>query len=84
MDNGLVVLRETETIYEEISKLFPGEVEEVFRHGRLQDAALARIPREERLRWLVELDHWAQAKLDELGERWEAAGTLLIPLLTVS
>ena len=84
MENGLVVLRETETIYEEISKLFPGEVEEVFRHGRLQDAALARIPREERLRWLVELDHWAQAKLDELGERWEAAGTLLIPLIARS
>jgi class 3 adenylate cyclase/tetratricopeptide (TPR) repeat protein len=84
MENGLVVLRETETIYEEISKLFPGEVEEVFRHGRLQDAALARIPREERLRWLVELDHWAQAKLDELGERWEGAGTLLIPLIARS
>jgi class 3 adenylate cyclase/tetratricopeptide (TPR) repeat protein len=84
LENGLVVLRETETIYDEISKLFPGEVEEVFRHGRLQDAALARIPREERLRWLVELDHWAQAKLDELGERWEGAGTLLIPLMARS
>ena len=84
MENGLVVLRETETIYDEISKLFPGEMEEVFRHGRLQDAALARIPREERLRWLVELDHWAQAKLDEMGERWEGAGTLLIPLMARS
>jgi class 3 adenylate cyclase/tetratricopeptide (TPR) repeat protein len=84
MENGLVVLRETETIYEEASKLFIGEVEQVFRHGRLQDAALARIPREERLRWLVELEHWAQAKLEELGDRWEGGGILLIPLIARS
>jgi class 3 adenylate cyclase/predicted ATPase len=84
MENGLEVLRETETIYEEISKLFPGEVEEVFRHGRLQEAALARIPREERLSWLAELDHWAQSKLQESGDRWEGAGTLLVPLIARS
>ncbi len=84
MENGLVVLRETETIYEEASKLFLGEMEQVFRHGRLQDAALARIPREERLRWLLELEHWAQAKLEGLGERWDGAGILLIPLIARS
>jgi class 3 adenylate cyclase/tetratricopeptide (TPR) repeat protein len=84
MENGFLVLRESETIYEEISNLFPGEVEEVFRHGRLQDAALARIPREERLRWLSELDHWARTKLEEQGDRWEGAGNLLIPLIARS
>lgn len=84
LDHGLNVLRETETIYEEISKLFSGEIEQVFRHGRLQEAALARIPREERLRWLEGLEDWARAKLLALSDSWEAAGTLLIPLIARS
>ena len=81
MEQGLDVLRETETIYEESSKLFAGEIEEVFRHGRLQEAALARIPREERLRWLDELETWVRAKLNDLGSQWEGAGALFIPLI---
>ena len=81
MQNGLRVLRETETIYQEASKLFVGEMEEVFRHGRLQEAALARIPKEERQRWLAGLEIWAKAKLESFGEYWEGAGLMLIPLI---
>jgi|GEM_PF-1552032 len=84
LGNGLNVLRETETIYEEASKLFVGEVEEVFRHGRLQEAALARIPREERARWLGGLGSWARAKLEGLGRHWQGAGPLLLPLIARS
>ena len=81
MQNGLRVLRETETIYQEASKLFVGEMEEVFRHGRLQEAALARIPKEERQRWLAGLESWAKAKLESFGAYWEGAGIMLIPLI---
>jgi len=81
MQNGLRVLRETETIYQEASKLFVGEMEEVFRHGRLQEAALARIPKEERQRWLAGLEAWAKAKLESFGEYWEGVGIMLIPLI---
>jgi len=84
LDNGLHVLKETETIYEEASKLFAGEIEEVFRHGRLQEAALARIPKDERLRWLQGLEEWASAKLERLGEQWESAGAVLVPLIARS
>src|SRR5512138_1738712 len=81
MQHGLRVLRETETIYQEASKLFVGEMEEVFRHGRLQEAALARIPRDERQRWLAGLETWAKAKLESFGEHWEGVGIMLIPLI---
>ncbi len=81
MHNGLRVLRETETIYQEASKLFVGEMEEVFRHGRLQEAALARIPKEERQRWLSGLEIWAKSKLESFGEYWEGVGIMLIPLI---
>lgn len=84
MKQGVSVLRETETIYQEVSKLFMGEMEEVFRHGRLQEAALARIPREERQKWLAGLEAWAKLKLDLSGEQWEVAGLLLIPLIARS
>ncbi|HET9912903.1 MAG TPA: adenylate/guanylate cyclase domain-containing protein [Anaerolineales bacterium] len=81
MQNGLRVLRETETIYQEASKLFVGEMEEVFRHGRLQEAALARIPKDERQRWLSGLEIWAKSKLESFGEYWEGVGIMLIPLI---
>jgi class 3 adenylate cyclase/tetratricopeptide (TPR) repeat protein len=81
LDRGIEVLRETETIYEEASPFLPGEIEAVFRHSRLQEAAEARIPREERVRWLDGLAVWANGTLDRLGERWEAAGTMLLPLI---
>ncbi|MEW5939326.1 MAG: adenylate/guanylate cyclase domain-containing protein, partial [Chloroflexota bacterium] len=84
MQSGVRVLRETETTYQEASKLFIGEMEEVFRHGRLQEAALARIPKEERQRWLAELEAWAKAKLETLGAYWEGASLLLIPLIVRS
>jgi class 3 adenylate cyclase/tetratricopeptide (TPR) repeat protein len=81
MEDGIAVLHETETVYQEASKLFAGETEQVFRHGRLHEVALARIPREERVRWLAGLENWAQTKLDDFGEYWEGAGVLLIPLI---
>jgi class 3 adenylate cyclase/tetratricopeptide (TPR) repeat protein len=81
---GIDVLRETETVYQEVSKLFTGEMEEVFRHGRLQEAALARIPREERLKWLEGLENWAKSKLEFFGDYWEGAGILLVPLIARS
>lgn len=84
MKQGIDVLRETETIYQEVSKLFKGEMEEVFRHGRLQEAALARIPREERQKWLGGLEEWAKLKLEISGDYWEGAGILLIPLIARS
>ncbi|MCG2788185.1 MAG: AAA family ATPase [Anaerolineae bacterium] len=84
MTLGIDVLRETETIYQEVSKLFAGEMEEVFRHGRLQEAALARIPREERLKWLQGLEAWAKSKLEVFGDYWEGAGILLVPLIARS
>ncbi len=84
MKHGIDVLRETETIYQEVSKLFMGEMEEVFRHGRLQEAALARIPREERQKWLGGLEEWAKLKLEISGDYWEGAGILLIPLIARS
>lgn len=79
--NGLVVLQETETVYEEASRLFFGEMEQVFRHGRLQEAILARIPRDERLRWLKGLEAWACERLERSGRQWEGTGALLIPLI---
>lgn len=84
MQLGIDVLRETETIYQEVSKLFKGEMEEVFRHGRLQEAALARIPREERQKWLGGLEEWAKSKLEVFGDYWEGAGILLVPLISRS
>ncbi|MBI3160369.1 MAG: AAA family ATPase [Chloroflexi bacterium] len=84
LENGLVVLRETETVFEEASKLFVGEIEQVFRHGRLQEAALARIPRADRLAWLSGLENWACSKLLNLGENWQAAGIQLIPVIARS
>jgi class 3 adenylate cyclase/tetratricopeptide (TPR) repeat protein len=81
LTHGLTVLRETETIYEEASKLFSGEIEEVFRHGRLHEVALARIPREDRLRWLAGLESWARSKLEQMGEHWQGASMLLIPVI---
>jgi class 3 adenylate cyclase/predicted ATPase len=84
MTTGLEVLRETETIYQEASRLFVGEMEQVFRHGRLQEAALARIPREERQRWLAELEQWAKIKLETFGSYWEGVGLLLVPLIVRS
>jgi class 3 adenylate cyclase/tetratricopeptide (TPR) repeat protein len=84
MMQGIDVLRETETVYQEVSKLFAGEMEEVFRHGRLQEAALARIPRDERLKWLEGLEKWAISKLDFFGDYWEGAGILLVPLIARS
>jgi class 3 adenylate cyclase/tetratricopeptide (TPR) repeat protein len=78
---GIDVLRETETVYQEVSKLFTGEMEEVFRHGRLHEVALARIPREERLKWLRGLEEWAISKLEFFGDYWEGAGILLVPLI---
>lgn len=84
MNSGIKVLYESETVYQEISKLFTGEMEEVFRHGRLQEAALARIPREERLKWLAGLEEWAKSKLESFGEYWEGAGILLVPLIARS
>jgi class 3 adenylate cyclase/tetratricopeptide (TPR) repeat protein len=80
LQNGYAILYETETIYEEESKVYLGKQEDVFRHGRLQEAILARIPREERLKWLRELEIWALAKLDE-EENWAAAAALLIPII---
>ncbi len=84
MLDGVRVLQETETIYEEASKLFAGEMEKVFRHGRLQEAALARIPREERARWLMGLEEWAKTKLETFGAYWEGAGIMLVPLIARS
>ena len=85
LENGLVALRESETTYEEASKLFLGEKEDVFRHGRLHEAVLARIPREERLKWLKELGAWALDKLEQQSsESWHGAGLLLIPLIARS
>jgi class 3 adenylate cyclase len=83
LNNGYLILHETETVYEEESKLFTGKQEDVFRHGRLQEAVLARIPREERLKWLKELENWALSKLAE-EENWAAAGALLVPLIARS
>ncbi|TAK13565.1 MAG: hypothetical protein EPO32_04980 [Anaerolineae bacterium] len=84
LEDGLVVLRETETVFEEASKLFVGELEQVFRHGRLQEAALARIPRADRLRWLSGLENWACSKLTNLGANWQAAGIQLAPVIARS
>jgi class 3 adenylate cyclase/tetratricopeptide (TPR) repeat protein len=84
LHSGVRVLQETETIYEEASKLFAGEMEKVFRHGRLHEAALARIPKEERLRWLAGLENWAKTKLESFGEYWEGAGIMLVPLIARS
>lgn len=81
LERGLEVLRETETIYEEASPFLSGEIEAVFRHSRFQEAARARIPRQEREHWLDGLDAWARGKLEGLGERWEAAGAMLLPLI---
>lgn len=84
MNNGIRVLYESETVYQEVSKLFTGEMEEVFRHGRLQEAALARIPRDERIKWLTGLEEWAKGKLESFGEYWEGVGILLVPLIARS
>jgi tetratricopeptide (TPR) repeat protein len=83
MDKGLDTLRETETVYEEASRIW-GEREVVFRHGRLQEAALARIPREERLAWLARLEDWAKTKIEGLGTQWEGAGPFLLMLIARS
>jgi len=77
LDSGYLVLRETETIYEEASKLFTGLQEDVFRHGRLQEAILARIPRDERLKWLKGLEAWAMSRLAQ-EENHLAASAVLI------
>ncbi len=84
LDLGFHILLETETIYEEASKLLAGEIESVFRHGRLQEAALARIPRQEKLKWLEGLELWARTKLEIMGVHWEVAGVMLIPLVARS
>jgi len=85
LESGLTALRETETTYEEASKLFLGEKEDVFRHGRLHEAVLARIPREERLKWLKELGAWALDKLQaQPAAHWHGAGLLLGPLIARS
>ena len=84
-EHGYLILRETETTYEEASKLFAGEKEDVFRHGRLHEAVLARIPREERLRWLKELETWALHKIQQVSEEhWLGVGLTLIPLVARS
>ncbi len=83
MENGLATLLDTETVYEEASRIW-GEREIVFRHGRLQEAALARIPHEERLEWLARLEEWARVKIDTLGDHWEGAGPFLLTLIARS
>jgi len=84
LDRGLAALRESETIYEEESRVVLGEMEAVFRHGRLQEAALAMIPRQERVRWRAILEGWARAKLASMGASWEGAGPLLLPIIARS
>ncbi|MBA3533814.1 MAG: AAA family ATPase [Ardenticatenales bacterium] len=79
--DGLIILHDTETIYEEPSRLFSGEMEQVFRHGRLQEAALARIPTEERLRWLARLEQWGRERLEALGSQWESSGVRYLPFI---
>jgi len=84
-EHGYLTLRETETTYEEASRLFAGEKEDVFRHGRLHEAVLARIPHEERLRWLKELENWARHKIQQAPEEhWLGIGLMLIPLIARS
>jgi class 3 adenylate cyclase/tetratricopeptide (TPR) repeat protein len=84
MDDGFDLLRKTEAIYEEASHFFSGEMEAVFRHGRLHEAVLARIPREERARWLQGLEKWARSRLQPVDENWERGGALLMPLIARS
>jgi class 3 adenylate cyclase/tetratricopeptide (TPR) repeat protein len=84
LENGFTLLRESEAIYEETSRFFAGEMESVFRHSRLHEAVLARIPREERLYWLKGLEKWARNKFQEIDENWERAGVLLVPLIARS
>jgi len=84
MNEGFDRLHKTEAIYDETSRFFSGELESVFRHGRLHEAVLARIPREERSRWLRGLENWARSRLRMTQDTWDPGGALLIPLIARS
>ena len=84
MNEGFDRLRKTEAIYDETSRFFNDEMESVFRHSRLHEAVLARIPREERIRWLRGLENWARSRLLTMKDDWDPSGILLIPLIARS
>jgi tetratricopeptide (TPR) repeat protein len=62
LDAGLRALLAAEAIAEEPSPIDQNEL--VFRHQRLADAALARVPPAERQSWLDRLGAWAESELE--------------------
>lgn len=84
LDRAFEALRRSRTVFEEPVHGMEGRTEAVFRHGRLQEAALARVPREERLRWHRRLEEWARGRLEESPDEVDRVGTDVIPLIARS
>lgn len=84
LDRAFEALRRSRTVFEEPAHGVDGRIEVVFRHGRLQEAALARVPREERLRWHTRLESWAKGRLEASPEELDRVGSEVIPLIARS
>jgi class 3 adenylate cyclase/tetratricopeptide (TPR) repeat protein len=84
MERGFEALRRSRAVFEEWTLGTEGVVEMVFRHGRLQEAALARVPREEQLRWHERLEDWARDRLEDTPEAFDRVGAEAIPLIARS
>lgn len=67
LELGFEVLRHSQTIFEEATHGVGGVIEEVFRHARLQEVALAQVDPEDRRRWHGRLETWAEHLLAEAG-----------------
>jgi class 3 adenylate cyclase/tetratricopeptide (TPR) repeat protein len=84
LDRGFEALRRSRTVFEEWTHGTEGTLELVFRHGRLQEAALARVPREEQLRWHARLEEWARDRLEATSDALDRVGTEAIPFIARS
>ena len=84
LERGFEALRRSRTVFEEWTHGTEGTLELVFRHGRLQEAALARVPREEQLRWHDRLEEWALDRLDATSDALDRVGAEVIPFIARS
>jgi class 3 adenylate cyclase/tetratricopeptide (TPR) repeat protein len=84
LTKGLDALRRSRAVFEEWTHGTEGSLELVFRHGRLQEAALARVPREEQLRWHERLEDWARDRLDASPDALDRIGAEVIPFIARS
>jgi class 3 adenylate cyclase/tetratricopeptide (TPR) repeat protein len=84
LDRGFDALRRSRAVFEEWTHGTEGTLELVFRHGRLQEAALARVPREEQLRWHERLEDWARDRLEATTDALDRVGAEVIPFIARS